>query len=86
MELRCFCQQDARDPEMGEYHIRGSLERLVVGALESVALNRRAGHGAHLGHKVFDVFMGDVKRVVVQIKRRLLVDILPFAVEYDRDQ
>ena len=66
MELRGFCQQDARDVEVGEHHFRGSIEGLVVGALESVALDRRAGQGAHLGHKVFDIFMGDVKRVVVQ--------------------
>ncbi len=65
-ELRGFCQQDARDLEVGEDHFRGSIESLVVGALESVALDRRAGQGAHLCHKVFDIFMGDVKRVVVQ--------------------
>ena len=66
MELRGFYQQDARDLKVGEHHIRGSIEGLVVGALESIAFNRRAGQCAHLGHKVFDVFMGDVKRVVVQ--------------------
>jgi hypothetical protein len=66
MELCGFCQQDARDVEVGEHNFRGSIEGLVVGALESVALDRRAGQGAHLSHKVFDIFMGDVKRVVVQ--------------------
>ena len=66
MELRRFCQQDSCDLEVGEHHIRGSMGGLVVGALESVALNRRVGQGAYLGHKVFDVFLGDVKRVVVQ--------------------
>ena len=66
MELRGFCQQDARDVEVGEHHIRGSIEGLVVGAFESVALDRRAGQDAHLGHKVFDVFMGNIKRVVVK--------------------
>ena len=34
-----FCQQDARDVEVGEHHLRGSIEGLVVGALESVALD-----------------------------------------------
>ena len=66
MELGCFRQQDARDVEVREHHFRGSIEGLVVGALESVALDRRAGQGTDLGHKVFDVFMSDVKRVVVQ--------------------
>ena len=66
MELRGFFQQDARDVEVGEDHFRGSMEGLVVGALEPIALDRRAGQGAHLGHKVFDVFMGDIKRVVLQ--------------------
>lgn len=65
-ELRCFCQQDARDMEMGKHHIGGSVERLIVGALEPVSLNRRAGQGAYLGYKVHDVFMGDVEHVVVQ--------------------
>jgi len=40
MELCGFCQQDARDVEVGEYHFRGSIEGLIVGALESVALDR----------------------------------------------
>ena len=66
MELRCFCQQDARDVEVGEQDFRGSIESFVIGALESIALDRRTGQGAHLGHNVFDVFMGDVKRVVGQ--------------------
>ena len=51
---------------MSEHHFRGWSEGLVVGALESVALDRRAGQGADLGSKVRDDFRGDVKRVVVQ--------------------
>ncbi len=66
MELRSFCQQDPRDVEVGEHHFRSAIEGLVVGALESVALDRRAGQRVHFCHKVFDVFLGDVKRVVVQ--------------------
>jgi len=66
MELRGFRQQDARDLEVSEHHFRGSMEGLVVGALVSVALNRRAGQGSDLGHKVRDDLRGDVKRVIVQ--------------------
>ena len=42
IELRGFRRQDARDLEVSEDHFRGSIEGLVVGALESVAINRRA--------------------------------------------
>ena len=65
MDLRGFCQQDARDMEVSKHDFRVSIEGLVVGSFESVAFNRRAGQAAHLGHKVFDVFMGDVERIVV---------------------
>ena len=66
MELRSFCQQDARDLEMREHHIRGTIEGLVVGALKSVAVDRGAGQGAHFGHKMLDIFIRDVKGVVVE--------------------
>jgi hypothetical protein len=65
MDLRGVFLQGARDVKVGEHHIRGSLEGLVVGTLESVPFKRRAGQVAHLGHKVRNVFMCDVKRVVV---------------------
>ncbi len=52
--------------EVSEQHVRGSMEGLVVGALKSVAFNRRAGQGARLGYQVFDVLMGNVECVVVE--------------------
>ena len=61
-----FCQQDARNVKVGEHHFRGAIEGLVVGALESVALDRRAGQGAHFGHKMLDIFIRDVEGVVVE--------------------
>ena len=52
--------------EVGKHYFRRSIENLVVGALESISLDRWADQGAHLGHKVRDIFMGDVNRIVVQ--------------------
>src|SRR5262245_427073 len=66
MELRSFRQQDARDLEVREHHLRSSIEGLVVGALESVAVDRWTCQGSRLCHKVFHVFMGDVKGIVVE--------------------
>jgi len=66
IELRGFRRQDACHLEVSEDHFRGSIESLVVGALESVALDRRAGQCVHFSHKVCDDFRGHFKRVVVQ--------------------
>ncbi len=65
-ELGRFCQQNACDLEMGEHRLGGSLEGLVVGALEPVSLNGGAGHAAHSRHKVAEVFLGEVAGVVAQ--------------------
>ena len=65
-ELGRFCQQNACDLEMGEYRLGGSLDGLVVGALESVSLNGGAGHAAHSRHQVTEVFLGEVAGIVAQ--------------------
>jgi hypothetical protein len=39
IELRGFRRQDACNLEVSEDHLRGSIESLVIGALESVALD-----------------------------------------------
>lgn len=64
-ELRGFCQQGAGDVEVGKHDFGVSLESFVVGSFESVSFNRRTGQAAHFGDKMYDVFMGDVERIVL---------------------
>jgi len=66
MELRRFCQQDLFDMEVGEHHLRGSLEGLVVGTLESVAFDRGLQQETDLLKQVVDVFFRGIESFVVQ--------------------
>ena len=66
MELCGFCQQDARDVEVGEHHFRGSIEGLIVGAFESVALDRRVQQETGFVEQVVDVLFHDIEGLIVQ--------------------